>query len=81
MAGAVLLALGNMQSKSAIPILIERAAGQQGSASNDVCSALITLQVTPGDGSRYCLEWPGRLWSYSSDVSRRPRRDRERTRC
>jgi hypothetical protein len=42
-AGAVLLALGNTQSKSAIPILIERAEGQKGYVSNDVCTALITL--------------------------------------
>jgi hypothetical protein len=42
-AGAVLLALGNTQAKSAIPILIERAEGQEGYVSNDVCTALITL--------------------------------------
>ena len=42
-AGAVLLALGNTQSKSAIPILIERAEGQKGYVSNDVCDALIAL--------------------------------------
>jgi hypothetical protein len=42
-AGAVFLALGNTQSKSAIPILIERAEGQKGYVSNDVCTALITL--------------------------------------
>jgi hypothetical protein len=42
-AGAVLLALGNTQSKSAIPILIERAEGQKGYVSNDVCTALIAL--------------------------------------
>jgi hypothetical protein len=42
-AGAVLRALGNTQSKSAIPILIERAEGQQGYVSNDVCTALIAL--------------------------------------
>jgi HEAT repeat protein len=41
--GAVLLALGNTQSKSAIPILIERAEGQKGYVSNDVCNALIAL--------------------------------------
>jgi hypothetical protein len=42
-AGAVLLALGNTQSKSAIPILIDRAEGQKGYVSNDVCTALINL--------------------------------------
>jgi hypothetical protein len=42
-AGAVLEALGNTRSKSAIPILIERAEGQKGYVSNDVCNALITL--------------------------------------
>jgi hypothetical protein len=42
-AGAVILALGNTQSKSAIPILIERAEGQKGYVSNDVCNALMTL--------------------------------------
>ena len=42
-AGAVLLALGNTHSRSAIPILIERAEGQKGYVSNDVCTALITL--------------------------------------
>jgi HEAT repeat protein len=42
-AGAMLLALGNTQSKSAIPILIERAEGQKGYVSNDVCTALIAL--------------------------------------
>jgi hypothetical protein len=42
-AGAVLLALGNTGSKSAIPILIERAEGQRGYVSNDVCTALIVL--------------------------------------
>jgi hypothetical protein len=42
-AGTVLLALGNTQSKSAIPILIERAEGQKGYVSNDVCTALIAL--------------------------------------
>jgi len=42
-AGAVLQALGNTQSKSAIPILIERAEGQKGYVSNDVCTALIAL--------------------------------------
>lgn len=43
LAGAVLLALGNTQSKSAIPILIERAEAQKGYVSNDVCTALIAL--------------------------------------
>jgi hypothetical protein len=42
-AGAVLLALGNTRSKSAIPILIERAEGQKGYVSNEVCAAVITL--------------------------------------
>jgi hypothetical protein len=42
-AGAVLEALGNTRSKSAIPILIERAEGQKGYVSNDVCNALMTL--------------------------------------
>ena len=42
-AGAVLEALGNTRSKSAIPILIERAEGQKGYVNNDVCNALITL--------------------------------------
>jgi hypothetical protein len=41
--GALLLALGNTQSKSAIPILIERAEGQKGYVSDDVCTALIAL--------------------------------------
>jgi hypothetical protein len=41
-AGAVLLALGNTRSKSAIPILIERA-GENGHVSNVVCTALLTL--------------------------------------
>lgn len=42
-AGAVLLALGSTRSTSAIPILIERAEGQKGYVSNDVCTALMTL--------------------------------------
>ena len=42
-ASAVLHALGNTQSKSAIPILIDRAEGQKGYVSNDVCTALINL--------------------------------------
>jgi hypothetical protein len=42
-AGAMLEALGNTRSNSAIPILIERAEGQRGYVSNDVCNALITL--------------------------------------
>jgi HEAT repeat protein len=42
-AGAVLLALGNTRSKSAIPLLIERAEGQKGYVSNDVCTALTAL--------------------------------------
>jgi len=42
-ADAVLEALGNTRSKSAIPILIERAEGQKGYVNNDVCNALITL--------------------------------------
>jgi hypothetical protein len=41
--GAVLQALGNTNSRSAVPILIERAEGQKGYVSNDVCIALITL--------------------------------------
>ena len=42
-AGAVILALGNTKSKSAVPILIERAEGQKGYVSNEVCTALINL--------------------------------------
>jgi hypothetical protein len=42
-AGSILLALGTTNSRSAIPILIERAEGQKGYVSNDVCTALMML--------------------------------------